>query len=251
MSSKLHVCEMFSSIQGEGLLAGRRQIFIRLADCNLDCRYCDTDFVRKESCSMEQQPGSNQFKPVPLPLSPAAIVGVIEEWTSQLPGAHHSISLTGGEPLLSVDVLNELLPQMRRLLPLHLETNGTMYLALQQVLAHVDYISMDMKLPSTSGCSDDLWELHRFFLQTARTGSGQVSVKIVVGEQSGLDEIEQVCAIIAAIDPGVPLFIQPLTLPGGRVGISAVHLLRLQAVAAARLADVRVTPQMHAMLGVL
>lgn len=250
MSEVLSVCEMFSSIQGEGFLAGRRQVFVRLAECNLDCRYCDTSFEKCDSCRMELQPGSNSFELVPQPLSPSTIIDTIIEWTSLLPGAHHSISLTGGEPLLSADVLACLLPEMRRLLPLHLETNGTMHLALGRIIQHIDYISMDMKLPSTSGCTENLWELHRLFLQTAHA-AGNVSVKVVVGEQSGLDEIDQVCAIMAKIDSAIPLFIQPLTLPGGKVGISAVHLLRLQAEAAAQLADVRVIPQMHTMLGVL
>ncbi|MDX9694125.1 MAG: 7-carboxy-7-deazaguanine synthase QueE, partial [Methanothermobacter sp.] len=36
------IMEVFSSIQGEGLLVGCRQIFIRFAGCNLNCKYCDT-----------------------------------------------------------------------------------------------------------------------------------------------------------------------------------------------------------------
>jgi len=37
------IAEIFSSIQGEGLYVGRRQIFIRFCGCNLNCRYCDTE----------------------------------------------------------------------------------------------------------------------------------------------------------------------------------------------------------------
>ncbi|MEM4195978.1 MAG: 7-carboxy-7-deazaguanine synthase QueE, partial [Methanothermobacter sp.] len=47
---KAPIMEVFSSIQGEGLLLGKRQIFIRFAGCNLNCSYCDTPESRDPSC---------------------------------------------------------------------------------------------------------------------------------------------------------------------------------------------------------
>ena len=44
MNNKAKIKEIFSSIQGEGLLVGVEQIFIRFCKCNLACKYCDTDF---------------------------------------------------------------------------------------------------------------------------------------------------------------------------------------------------------------
>jgi organic radical activating enzyme len=124
-----------------------------------------------------------------------------------------------------------------------------MYLALQQIIEHLDYISMDMKLPSTSGCTEHLWDLHRLFLHTAHARN--VSVKIVVGKETDGKEICQVCDIIASVDRDIPLFIQPVTLPGGKIGIDSGHILRLQELAACLLPDVRVIPQMHKLLGAL
>ena len=37
-----YVSEIFVSFQGEGLYAGRRQLFLRMGGCHLRCRYCDT-----------------------------------------------------------------------------------------------------------------------------------------------------------------------------------------------------------------
>lgn len=249
MSDAVHIREIFSSIQGEGYLAGRRQIFIRLTECNLDCNYCDTDFKPAAMVQVETEPGSAQFDHLPSPLSLQQLLAIISGWSAALPGAHHSLSITGGEPLLSADILSEWLPQLRALLPIHLETNGTLPVALAQVIAHLDYISMDMKLPSTAGCSAPLWDLHRLFLLAAQASN--VSVKIVAGDRTTSEEINQVCAIIAQVDPAIPLFLQPLMLPGGAIGINAGHLLRLQAAAASRLPDVRVIPQMHKLLGAL
>lgn len=249
MNDQLHINEIFSSIQGEGMLAGYRQIFIRFTDCNLDCDYCDTDFTRSGTCRIESAPGSSELLDMPQPQQLQQVTSRVADWVQLLPGAHHSVSLTGGEPLLHADQLQTWLPQLRKLLPVHLETNGTMHLALEKVLDQLDFISMDMKLPSTSGCTEDLWDLHRLFL--ARACTSRVSVKIVVGDQTDVDEVVRVCQTMRDIAATTPLFLQPLSCSDGTIGIATGHLLQLQAAAASRLPDVRVIPQMHKLMGVL
>lgn len=249
MSDPVYISEIFSSIQGEGFLAGRRQLFIRLAECNLDCCYCDTDHARQDTCRIETSPGSTRFNAVPQPLQIQNVFDVVKEWCQLLPRAHHSISVTGGEPLLYADSLGEWFSLLRPLLPIYLETNGTMHVALEQVIQHIDYVSMDMKLPSTSGCTEHLWGVHRDFL---RVSVGRnASVKIVISNATDIDEIHQVCDIIDDVAPATPLFLQPLTTADGGIGIDVAHMLRLQEAASARLPDVRVIPQMHRMLGAL
>ena len=72
--------EIFYTIQGEGPWAGRPAVFVRFADCNLRCRFCDTDFTRKEVLSQEE---------------------LIERITDIcLKNACTRIVLTGGEPML-------------------------------------------------------------------------------------------------------------------------------------------------------
>jgi len=230
------------------MLAGRRQIFVRLCGCNLTCAYCDTEHEAADHCSMETAPGSNVFSMLPQPINKQLLLDTLTQWHDAMPGAHHSISITGGEPLMSAEVLTDWLPDMRCIMPVHLETNGTLHLELARVIGHLDYVSMDMKLPSTAACGTSLWHEHRLFLEQAR--ATQVSVKIVAGDKTSEDEIVKVCEIIQSVDSRVPLFLQPLTLAGGKVGISAVHLLHLQQVAASLLPDVRVIPQMHRLLGV-
>lgn len=249
MSNLIHISELFSSIQGEGILAGRRQIFVRLTECNLDCRYCDTEFKKSDIGKVESAPGSAEFINLPQPMPLHAITAIIADWRTQLPGAHHSVSFTGGEPLLYADLLAELFPDIRKIIPIHLETNGTMHLALGQVKQFVDYISMDMKLPSTAGCTEQLWDIHALFLREAL--GCNVSVKVVIGDSTDEEEINKVCEIISKVDINTPLFLQPLTLPDGAIGIKVPHLLRLQEMASSRLPDVRVIPQMHKLLGAL
>ncbi len=249
MNEPAYISEIFSSIQGEGMLAGRRQIFVRLSGCNLDCLYCDTNFEKTDVCRIESGPGSGHFNDCPQPLPLKKLIAIIADWQSLLPGAHHSISFTGGEPLLSVDTLAKWLPKIRKLIPVHLETNGIMNIALLKVIKHIDYISMDIKLPSTSGCTEHLWALHSMFLSHAQNVN--VSVKVVVGDLTDDQEITKVCEIVSSSDRVIPLFLQPLSLPDGSVGVAPRHILRLQELASSRLPDVRVIPQMHKILGVL
>ena len=52
-----NIKEIFLSIQGEGPYIGYRQVFIRFCGCNLDCQYCDTDFLVSD-CKLEKVAGS-------------------------------------------------------------------------------------------------------------------------------------------------------------------------------------------------
>lgn len=49
----LKVNEIFYSLQGEGARAGEPSIFIRLADCNLTCRFCDTEFTSFKGMTLD------------------------------------------------------------------------------------------------------------------------------------------------------------------------------------------------------
>lgn len=51
---KLSVNELFYSLQGEGGRMGEASIFIRLSGCNLNCRFCDTDFEFGEALELEE-----------------------------------------------------------------------------------------------------------------------------------------------------------------------------------------------------
>ena len=116
------VKEIFLTLQGEGMQAGRAAVFCRFAGCNLwsglerdraaaTCRFCDTDFVGLDGS------GGGRFG------SAHALAGAIEAaWPS---GTGHRLAvLTGGEPLLQVDsALVEALHE--RGFRIAVETNGT------------------------------------------------------------------------------------------------------------------------------
>lgn len=247
MNSSLPLVEIFSSLQGEGMLAGYRQIFVRLPGCNLDCAFCDTVIEESPVCRVETRPGSGEFSEILNPVSLATLLGIVKRWCTELPGAHHSISITGGEPMLHADLLAQWLPELNILLPIHLETNGTLPEELPRLIEHIDCISMDIKLP-TSAATPALWAEHHRFLEIAM--ERDVSVKVIVGQLTDDQELIKACKLVAALDDEIPFIIQPVTDRDGHVAVKPARLLKLQALAGKLLDDVRVLPQMHRFLEV-
>jgi len=103
------------------MLLGYRQIFVRFPGCNLACAYCDTQFAVPEQCRIETGPGSGQFRLIPQPVPLSTLYDLADGWCVELPEAHHSFSITGGEPLLHAELLALWLPRLREILPVHLE----------------------------------------------------------------------------------------------------------------------------------
>ncbi len=239
--------EIFSSIQGEGMLVGCRQIFIRLPHCNLNCRYCDTEFAATRFCQVENPPGSGQLQEIVNPLSLTQVQVLIEDWCREAPGAHHSISLTGGEPLVSVKLLATWLPELRKWLPIYLETNGTLPDELETLLPHIDWVSMDIKLSSQTGLPTD-WAAHRKFLEIAQRTN--CYVKMVVGENTPALELLQGARLVAAVSGEITLILQPVTIDG-KISISTSTLLAMQRLIATIHSNVRVIPQTHRFMGLL
>lgn len=239
--TQLYLREIFSSLQGEGLWLGRRQVFLRLAGCNLACRFCDTPYGRTPDCRVRLPAGGWQHWPNPLSWQALA------EWLhryQQEDNGIHSLVLTGGEPLLQAEVLQFWLPCLRQFWPIYLETNGTCAAALEQLGPWVDFVSMDIKLPSVSGLGA-LWSQHEAFLQAAQGLPG--AVKMVVSPQTPPEEIVQGARLAARQQPDWELVLQPETTAGWP-RVTGDSCLKLHAVAAQAHPAVRLIPQCHVWL---
>lgn len=115
------VKEIFLTLQGEGMQAGRRAVFLRFAGCNLwsgrerdrataACTFCDTDFVGTDGAEGGRYGAA------------ALAARVAELWGADQ--GRRLVVMTGGEPLLQADA-----PLIEALhaegFEVAVETNGT------------------------------------------------------------------------------------------------------------------------------
>ena len=227
--SALRLDEVFSSIQGEGLWLGQRTLFVRLAGCNLRCRYCD---------SRRAASGKGAL------WTPRRLRRELEARLSERP--HAAVSWTGGEPLLQARALRPELAWVRgRGIRNLLETNGTLVDEFRLVAPLCDLVAVDLKLPSAA--DRELWSRHLEFLRVAPEKS---FVKTVLTARTTRAEWRQVIRLMHESSPDIPLVLQPATPCGGEkppAPREAVFFLRQ---ASALLKDVRLIPQWHPVWGV-
>jgi|SRR3989344_2157459 len=113
--------QVFATLQGEGVTAGKPAVFLRLHFCNLACSWCDTKYT------WDQNREEFWREPVDWSFSEAT-TNIGKAWTEkfgfEVPSFEKRLVVTGGEPLLQQKKIVSLL----KLLPdwnIEIETNGT------------------------------------------------------------------------------------------------------------------------------
>jgi len=120
----MKITEIFASIQGESTLQGLPCVFVRLAGCNLNCRYCDTRYAREGGIEMTIE----------------EIVRKADSFGLQF------VCITGGEPLLQKETPLLALEFINRSYMVSIETNGT----IDASKLHEDVIRViDIKCPGS------------------------------------------------------------------------------------------------------
>lgn len=224
------ISEIFSSLQGEGLSLGQRHLFIRFEECHIHCEYCDELDKPAAALTLEK------------------VMEKILQLKSE-EGPHSFVSLTGGEPLLYLNFLKTLLLRLKAGgFHTHLETNGILWQALEEVIGWCDWIAMDLK-PASVTKERNFFVEHRHFLEIARTK--QVFIKIVLSRAIDVQEFHDLVRIVQEIAPETPVFLQPASRPGeeGHEDSQLMSLLgELQRMALRMIPDVRIAPRLHRLL---
>ncbi|MDF2384680.1 7-carboxy-7-deazaguanine synthase [Nostoc ellipsosporum NOK] len=184
------VKEMFLTLQGEGVNAGARAVFVRFAGCNLwtgreqdragaICRFCDTDFVGTDGL------GGGKFAD-----ADALVDAVARHWGE---GAEaRFVVLTGGEPMLQVD--DALVDALHgRGFRIAIESNGTL-----PVHPGIDWICIspkagsevvqragdELKLvwpqPGTDVAMLEGWDFANFLIQPMDSAEAQENIEAAI-----------------------------------------------------------------------
>lgn len=119
----MRVVEKFISINGEGLRSGELAVFIRFANCNLRCSYCDTKY--------------SFINPIYTEESIDELVEYVKSTGVK------NVTLTGGEPLIQNEI-KELMIELSNIgNRIEIETNGSIniapYLNIPNVTFTLDY----------------------------------------------------------------------------------------------------------------
>ena len=110
-TAMLKISEIFHSLQGEGVSTGAPCVFVRLAQCNLHCTWCDT----KYTWDFERYRYEDEVREQTV----AEVAAVVNAASSR------RLVLTGGEPLLQQRALKEFFARLAPDITVEVETNGT------------------------------------------------------------------------------------------------------------------------------
>lgn len=180
------------TIQGEGKLNGIPSLFVRLAGCNLRCRWkTDTGSVSSCDTAYAAYAVKNAYS-----LPAGEIYAIIRHNTGNI----KHIVITGGEPFLQAGELQELCRMLKQDgYHLTIETNATLFD--ETLSAYVDLFSMSPKLDSSAPNAP--YDKHhnelrisiktiQRFIDCARHTSKDFQLKFVCASGKDIDEIKTI-----------------------------------------------------------
>ncbi|MDR2105666.1 MAG: 7-carboxy-7-deazaguanine synthase QueE [Deferribacteraceae bacterium] len=229
--------EIFASIQGEGKFAGASQIFIRFAGCPLHCFYCDTDYTPKKYLTI----GAKSY------INPISCSELKELLRGFEPEKYHSVSFTGGEPLLYTEFIIDAAFTLKSWgAKSFLETSGRCIVELERAAPAFDYISLDLK--GAESYSDDIYKGWRSLVKAASNFRDKLYFKLVLrgdsADELGYKAVQAAGELLKSFG-FCELWLQPID---NRFNLATI--LDWQRILKNEGVDGRFLPQIHKLLGI-
>lgn len=178
-SARVKLSEIFTSIEGEGILFGTKTMFVRLAGCPLKCHWCDTPYA--------------------LPLDSGSDYSVGEVKDLILKGLHpntYKVNFTGGEPLVQHEAVSELAKFVRQKgIRTYLESACYDSARFAKVLPYIDLVKVEFKLKDSKVVDEkhygSLLRSELDCLKLAIASGKTTYIKVVVTNSSSLKEFKE------------------------------------------------------------
>lgn len=234
---KVRLYEIFTSLEGEGILYGTKTLFVRLAGCPFTCFYCDT----KESLPMD----SGQEYEIKDACS------LIEK---NLVDKTYKVNFTGGDPLVQAEAVAEMAKFIQsKKIPTYLESSCFDSKKFAKVLPFIDYIKIELKTKDSDFVDpkhySTLIENALECLKQSIATKKPTYVKIVVSSKTELDTfsdlVDKIFKTVGTRDLK-GFIIQPTY---GVAEPTLQKLLSFYDAAYSHYPEVRVVPQLHKLIG--
>jgi 7-carboxy-7-deazaguanine synthase len=234
---KVRIFEIFTSVEGEGILNGTKTLFVRLAGCPFTCFYCDT----KEALPMDSG----------IEYSIKEACNLIDK---KLEDKTYKVNFTGGEPLVQYEAVSEIAKHVKsKNIPTYLESSCYDSEKFSQVLPYIDFAKIEFKT-SDAEFVDEKHYLNLIdnaieCLKDSIASKKITFIKIVVNSKTELetfkDLIERIFKEVSK-DDLAGFIIQPSY---GIAEPSLEKLFKFYDVVYPKYHEVRIVPQLHKLIG--
>lgn len=229
--------EIFTSIEGEGILYGTKTLFVRLAGCPFKCFYCDT----KDSLSMDS---GNEYT---LQEACKLIEKNLEKNT-------YKVNFTGGDPLVQSKAVSEMAKFVKsKNIPTYIESSCYDSQKFAEVLPYIDYIKIEFKTPDSEFVDpkhySKLLKNELQCLEYAVNSSKTTYIKVIISSKTELEPFKKLVKKIFSIilkSQIAGFIIQPsysIAEP------SLKHLFSFYDSVYPYYSEVRIVPQLHKFIG--
>jgi organic radical activating enzyme len=234
---KVRLFEIFTSVEGEGILYGTKTLFVRLAGCPFTCFYCDTldalpldsgkEYTIEEACDLIDK---------------------------ELHDKTYKVNFTGGDPLIQHDAVAEMAKHVQSLkIPTYLESACFDSNKFNHILPFIDFVKIEFKTEDSDFVDSkhypNLIENALDCLRYSVSSKKITYIKIVVSSKTKVESFKKLLiAIFKAVSKEdlAGFIIQPTY---GISEPSLGNLLNLYDLVYPYYDEVRIVPQLQKLMG--
>ena len=233
----MRIFEIFTSLEGEGILYGTKTLFVRLAGCPFKCFYCDT----KDSLPMNS---GQEY----------TVKGACKLIEKNLQKNTYKVNFTGGDPLVQSEAVSQMAKFVKsKKIPTYLESSCYDSQKFSSVLPYIDYVKIEFKTPESKFVDpkhySKLLENELKCLEYAIKSKKTTYIKVVINSKTQLKPFRKLLDRVFDTAPKSKIagfIIQPsygIAEPGLK------QLLSFYDAVYPYYNEVRIVPQLHKFIG--